>query len=258
LPPHESFRLQELKMTRSAKQLAMTAMVVFGFTQAAFAKPRPRAVAPAGMRETAPPPPRDRVAISDDDFVDGVCYFPAQSTVPNDQQATKLEAACQARLLGMSGSVSVPGLVFVGLAFGKSAHFLIVPAASIGAGLTVPFYRPQLECDLVADNGPRKGQYSCDIPLGIHFVASFIASLNIAFGEMFFPSAGSGGSQAQEFGTPLGAFGGVELGMAEYAKGRTRYKLALDLGIVLGLLPQSTTVGTSGIFGFQPGISIQF
>jgi hypothetical protein len=70
--------------------------------------------------------------------------------------------------------------------------------------------------------------------------------------------AGAGGVLAQEFGTPLGVFGGLELGLGEYAKGKTKYKLAVDLGLVLGLLPQSTTVGTSGIFGFQPGISLQF
>jgi hypothetical protein len=238
------------------KSLALATLII-GFAPTAVASPRPRAPAPS-REVSAPPPPKKTILIKDEDFVDGTCYFPTQTTAPDVAQATKLESACQDRLFGMSGNIGVPGLVFVGLAFGKATHFLIVPAASVGAGLALPLYRPQLECDFESSEGARKGQYSCDIPTGIHFVASFIASLNIAFGEMFFPSAGMNGAQAQEFGTPLGAFGGVELGLGEYAKGRTKYKLALDLGLVLGLLPQSTTVGTSGIFGFQPGISIQF
>jgi hypothetical protein len=247
--------------------IAIVFLCALSTTQSAKAIPRPRAPSPATSptaataeqpRPLETPAPLKTLTIKDQDFVDGVCYFPSQMTAPNDADATKMESACQTMLFGMSGNISVPGLVFVGLAFGKSNHFLVVPAASVGAGLALPIYKPQLECDLTTDEGPRKGQYSCDIPAGVHFVASFIASLNIAFGEMFFPSAGANGAQAQEFGTPLGVFGGVELGVAQYGKGKTKYKLAVDLGLVLGLLPQSATVGTSGIFGFQPGISIQF
>jgi hypothetical protein len=244
-------------MNNRLKPVLCLALLLTGFAQTAWATPRLRAVAPAHMEE-ALAPPKKTVLIKDENFVDGVCYFPTQTTAPDVAQATKLESACQDRLFGMSGNIGVPGLVFIGMAFGKGTHLLIVPAASVGGGLALPLYRPQLECDIESTPGPRQGQYSCDIPAGMHFVANFVASLNLAFGEMFFPSAGTGGSTAQEFGTPLGAFGGVELGLAQYAKATTKYKLALDLGLVLGLLPQSTTVGTSGIFGFQPGISIQF
>lgn len=202
---------------------------------------------------------------------DGVCSgilddaqvkaLQSQKSLPDKGDVWDIAHQCRKELGNeLAVAATVPGLLLIGYAKGtKDSKFVIGPSVGIGAGITVPLRRVPLEWTLSAMD--KKLEYQ--LPNN-YFAVNLITSANLSLSGLVFPDgkdtpdATTMDKRTIELGVSAAAYGGLELGVVSFARktGTVRSKVALTLGLVLGYLNNSTTVGDAFLVGFQPGITV--
>ena len=187
----------------------------------------------------------------------GRCYFTKVTTDPGTYD--QYEKQCKPLLVTPTLTVSTPVLFFVGRAWGTANRneFMWSPSANVNGGGSIPLYRPELECGMET-SGSHSGQLSCDVPNKWQFLLNFVASINVSFGGVFFPSGGGPNVQTKEFGVPIGVYLGFEVGAGLWSNGKTTTRITLILAGLIGILPSSDTVGTAFLLGGMPGVAIHY
>ncbi len=178
-------------------------------------------------------------------------------------------AACATRLVQASAVINFPGVIFFGGALGaRSRKFVIAPGVAIGAGASIPIIRPSLTWWL------KDGNYLFTLPDTVRFNMNFIGAVTGSLGGLIFPGEATTGGTATEVGYSVGIFGALEFAWTSWdtqldfdqndnvtqitGSGQMKTKIAFSLGLLLGYLGNSETVGHAFVIGVQPGATFKF
>lgn len=191
---------------------------------------------------------------------DGVCLTKITEAA---DQATKDRYGdhCAKLLFPVSGVLNVPGLLFIGGAFGTVANkFAIAPAVGVNGGAAIPIHRPSLGWYKENKNNP-EDPLRFRLPTIPSFYANFLISANVAVAGFIYPGTPSaaGSGTGTDLAFSIGMFSGIELGGISFAEGgKTKSRIAATVGVILGYLGNSSTVGDAFLIGAQPGFTASF